>query len=77
MTANVEEIIKLVCPLCEKPLANEEYHKALQKSEIQAKEKSEKDEENRRIIHNKERSFIRHCLQLQECPDGVHTVLKS
>ena len=59
MTANVEEIIKLVCPLCEKPLANEEYHKAKQKLEIQAKEKSEKDEENRRIIHNKEVEDVR------------------
>ena len=59
MTTNVEEIIKLVCPLCEKPLANEEYHKALQKLEIQAKEKSEKDEKTREIIHVKELEDMR------------------
>ena len=59
MTASVEEIIKLVCPLCEKPLANEEFHKAIQKLEIQEKEKYEKDEENRRIIHNKELEDMR------------------
>jgi len=59
MTANVNEIIKLVCPLCEKPLANEEFHKAIQKLEIQAKEKYEKDEKNRRIIHNKELENMR------------------
>jgi hypothetical protein len=59
MTTNVEEIIKLVCPLCEKPLANEEYHKALQKLDIQAKEKYEKEFENTRITHNKELKDMR------------------
>jgi hypothetical protein len=49
MTAHVEEMINLVCPLCEKPLANEEYHRALQKLEIQAKEKSEKEVEEMKV----------------------------
>ena len=64
MTANVEEIIKLVCPLCEKPLANEEYHIALQKLEIQVKEKYEKKEENMRMTHNKEKEDMR--LQIEQ-----------
>ena len=59
MTANVEEIIKLVCPLCERALANEEYHKAIQKLESQAKEKYEKEKEIMRKTHNKELEDMR------------------
>ena len=59
MTANVEEIINLVCPLCEKPLANEEYHKALQKLEIQTKGKYEKEKEIMRKTRNKELEDMR------------------
>ena len=52
MTANVEEIIKLVCPLCEKPLANEEYHKALQKLESQIKGKYEEFQQEQDYFEN-------------------------
>lgn len=41
MTANVEEIIKLLRTLCERTPVNEEYHKALQKLESQIKRKYE------------------------------------
>ena len=52
MTANVNEIIKLVCPLCEKPLANEEYHKALQKLENQIKGKYEEFQQEQDYFEN-------------------------
>lgn len=45
--------------MCEKPLANEEYHNALQKLEIQAKEKFEKEAEYMRITRDKELEDIR------------------
>ena len=59
MTANVEEIIKLVCPLCERALANEEYHKAMQKLESHVKGKYEKEKEIMRKTRNKELEDMR------------------
>lgn len=59
MTTNVEEIIKLVCPLCERALANEEYHKAMQKLESHVKGKYEKEKEIMRKTRHKELEDMR------------------
>jgi hypothetical protein len=59
MTINIDQTIKWVCPLCEKQLANEEYHKAIKKLDIQAREKYEKEVEHIKIKSNKELEEVR------------------
>ena len=52
MTANVEEIIKLLLTLCERAPVNEEYHKALQKLESQVKGKYEEFQQEQDYFEN-------------------------
>ena len=52
MTANVEEIIKLLRTLCERAPINEEYHKALQKLESQVKAKYEEFQQEQDYFEN-------------------------
>jgi CHASE3 domain sensor protein len=52
MTANFEEIIKLLRTLCERTPVNEEYHKALQKLESQIKEKYEEFQQEQDYFDN-------------------------
>ena len=52
MTANIEEIIKLVCSLCERSPANKEFHKALQKLESQVKGKYKEFQQEQDYFEN-------------------------
>ena len=52
MTANVEEIIKLLRTLCERAPVNEEYNKALQKLENQIKRKYEEFQQEQDYFEN-------------------------
>ena len=52
MTANVEEIIKLLRTLCERAPVNEEYHQALQKLESQVKAKYEEFQQEQDYFEN-------------------------
>ena len=52
MTAHVEEIIKLLCSLCERSPANEEYYEALQKLESQVKAKYEEFQQEQAYFEN-------------------------
>ena len=52
MTANVEEIIKLLRTLCERVPVNEEYHNALQQLESQVKGKYEEFQQEQGYFEN-------------------------